>query len=55
MRFVRFSFYKTVNYTASCGAVCVVHCYLRCCAVWLGHFAGGFGVVFVVCIVYAVC
>ena len=27
MRFVRFSYYKTANCTAPCGAV---HCYLRC-------------------------
>ena len=54
MRFVRFSFYKTVNYTASCGAVCAVHYYLWCCGVCLYHFAGGFDLSFVVCMVYVV-
>ena len=47
MRFVRFSYYKTANCTTPCGVV-------RCGAVLLCHFVGGFGAVFAVCVVYAV-
>ena len=38
MRFVRFSYYKTTNRTASCG---VVWCDALLLAVQLYHFAGG--------------
>ena len=60
MRFVRFSYYKTTNRTAPCGAVrCTitcgaVRCTITCGAVRLCLFVGGFGAVFVVCVVYAV-
>ena len=48
---VRFSYYKTANRTAPCG---VVRCTITCCVMRLCHFAGGFGVVFAVCAIYAV-
>ena len=31
-----------------------VRCIITCSAVWLCHFAGGFGAVFAVCAVYVV-
>ena len=54
MRFVRFSYYKTANRTASCGVVqCdAVRCTITCSAVQLCHFAGGFGAVFAVYVVW---
>ena len=51
MRFVRFSYYKTANRTTPCG---VVQCGIILLAVRLYHFTGGFGVIFTVCVVYAV-
>ena len=53
VRFVQFSYYKTANYTTPCG---VVRCgalllAVRCGAVRLWHFVGGFGAV---CAVYTV-
>ena len=45
VRFVRFSYYKTANYTAPCG---VVQCDALLLAVWLCVFASSFGAVFAV-------
>ena len=45
MWFVQFSYYKTANCIAPCGAV-------QCGFVHLCHFAGDFGAVFAVCVVW---
>ena len=56
VQFMRFSYYKTANRTAPCDVErCgAVQCTITCSAVWLCHFAGGFGMIFTVCAVYAV-
>ena len=56
VQFMRFSYYKTANRTAPCDVErCgAVQCTITCGAVWLCHFAGGFGMIFTVCAVYAV-
>ena len=50
MQFVWFSYYKTANYITPCGVVrCgVLLLAVRCGAVRLCHFAGGFGAAFAV-------
>ena len=54
MRFMRFLIIKpqtALHRAVWCGAV---RCTITCGAVWLCYFAGGFGMVFTVCVVYAV-
>ena len=47
--FAQFSYYKSANCTTPYG---MVWCIITCNAVQLYHFAGGFGAMFVVCVVW---